>query len=252
MSASPPNVWREVSAIPPVAPAEIQVWRVNLLPPPAEISRLEKFLTAHEIKQAAQFHFAHDQRRFVVRRAVLRQLLAANLGLRPAEIQIEAAQFQKPQIAAPQNPNNLRFNCSHSADWALIALALGREVGADVEQRRPLPDADELVKNYFSDGEITEWNGLPEAARGEGFFNCWTRKEAYVKAIGLGLAHPLKEFSVSLAPDRPVVLLKVAKDSTALDRWSLLDLAVATGYSAALVLENRPATVNCFQWPSGL
>ena len=79
MNANLPNVWREVSAIAPVAPAEIQVWRVNLIPPPAEISRLEKFLTPDEIKLAAQFHFAHDQRRFVVRRAVLRQLLAGKV-----------------------------------------------------------------------------------------------------------------------------------------------------------------------------
>jgi 4'-phosphopantetheinyl transferase len=252
VNANLPNVWREVSAIAPVAPAEIQVWRVNLIPPPAEISRLEKFLTPDEIKLAAQFHFAHDQRRFVVRRAVLRQLLAANLGLRPEQIQIESAHFQKPQIAAVQNANNLRFNGSHSADWALIALTQSREVGVDVEQRRHLPDAGELAKNYFSDCEIAEWNSLPEAARGEGFFNGWTRKEAYVKAIGLGLAYPLNQFSVSLSPGQPAVLRAVANDSTALERWSLLDLTVAAGYSAALVLENRPAAVNYLQWRSGL
>jgi len=252
MSANPPNAWREIPAIPLVKPLEIQIWRIQLLQPSANISRLEKILTPEETRQAAQFYFAHDQRRFVVRRAVLRQLLAANLDLRPKEIQIEAAYFQKPKIADRQNPNRLRFNTSHSGDCALIALTQNREVGVDVEQHRHLPDADELAKNFFSAHEINELNGLSGAARSEGFFNCWTRKEAYVKAIGLGLAHPLKLFSVALAPGEPAALLAVANDSTAMGKWSLIAFDVAAGFSAALVLENRQATVNFFQWHSTL
>ena len=248
MSAPPPAVWRKISKIPPVAPAEIHVWRINLLCPLAEIARLQNVLSAAEKKQSARYHFAHDQRRFIVRRAVLRQLLAAQLGLHPEEIKIDSANFQKPKIAATQNSDGLRFSSSHSADWALIALAQNRDVGVDVEQHRPLPDAGDLVRNSFSDFEIAEFERLPEPARTEGFFNCWTRKEAFVKAIGLGLAYSLKKFSVTLAPGRPAALVDVAGDSVARKKWLMASLNVAPAHSAALFFEAGPSAIRCFAW----
>jgi 4'-phosphopantetheinyl transferase len=248
MSAPPPVAWREISEIPLVAPPEIHVWRINLIRPSKEIARLQEMLSDDEKQQSARFHFAHDQRRFIVRRAVLRQLLAVQLGLHPEEIKIDSANFQKPKIAAPQNSDGLRFSCSHSADWALIALAQNRDVGVDVEQHRPLPDAGDLARNFFSDFEIAEFERLPEPARTEGFFNCWTRKEAFVKAIGLGLAYPLKKFSVTLAPGRPAALVDTAGDSAARKNWLMASLDVAPAHSAALVFEAGPSAIRCFEW----
>ena len=248
MNASPPTPWREISKIPPVAPGEIQVWRINLRRPPAEISQRQNLLTAAEKIQAAQFHFSHDQRQFIVRRVARRQLLATNLGLRPEVIQIESANFQKPAIAETQNPDRLRFNCSHSADWALIALAPEKEIGVDLEQHRPLADAGDLAGKFFSDHEIRELAGLPSALRLQGFYNSWTRKEAFVKAIGLGLAYPLNRFSVSLAPDKPAAILDVADDSAALKKWSVISLEVAPDYSAALVFADKKSSVKYLDW----
>lgn len=248
MSAPSPTVWREISEIPPVAPREIHVWRINLVRPPAEIARLKNILSDHEKKQAARFHFAHDQRRFIVRRAVLRQLPANQLGLAPKEIKIDSATFQKPKIAAAQNSQRLKFSTSHSGDWALIALAQNCEVGVDVEQHRPLPDAAGLVENFFSDWEIAEFTRLPEPTRTEGFFNCWTRKEAFVKALGLGLAYPLKEFSVTLAPGQPAALMKVSDDANAREKWCMTSLDVAPAHAAALVFEAGSSAIRCFEW----
>jgi 4'-phosphopantetheinyl transferase len=250
MKANPSISWREVSEIPRVAPAEIQVWRVNLLASTGEISRLRNFLSAQEQRQAAQFHFVHDQRRFVIRRAVLRQLLSANLGLHPEEIQIASDRFQKPQIAAAQNPMQLRFNSSHSSDWALIALAQNCESGVDVEQHRHLPDRDELANNFFSEPEISELNRLPEPARTAGFFNCWTRKEAFVKAIGQGLAFPLDRFSVSLAPEQSAAIFEIAgDDSTAHKKWSVTSINSIAGFSAALVFSSGLSSLALLDWP---
>jgi 4'-phosphopantetheinyl transferase len=248
MSALPPTVWRETSEISPIAPGEIHVWRINLARPPAETARLKNILSAAEKKSAARFHFAHDQRRFVVRRAVLRQLLAAQLGLRPEEIKIDSAHFQKPKIIAAQNPRRLQFSSSHSGDWALIALAQNCEVGVDVEQCRPLPDAADFVKNYFSDWEIAEFARLSAPARTEGFFNCWTRKEAFVKALGLGFAYPLKQFSVTLAPGQPAALVEVAGDANAREKWRMVSLDVAPACAAALVFEAGLSAVRYFDW----
>jgi 4'-phosphopantetheinyl transferase len=248
MSAPPPTGWREISEILSVVPEEIHVWRISLARPPAEILRLRKILSADETNHAARFHFAHDARRFIVRRAALRQLLAANLDLRPEEIEMVSANFQKPKIATAQNPRRLQFSASHSGDWALIALAQNYEVGVDVEQHRPLPDAADLVKSFFSDWEIAEFARLPEPARTEGFFNCWTRKEAFVKALGLGLAYPLKQFSVALAPGQPAALVEVAGDSNAREKWCLASLDVAPAHAAALVFETGPPTIRSFEW----
>jgi 4'-phosphopantetheinyl transferase len=233
---------------PSVAPAEIQVWRFSLAPPAAEIFRLEKTLSAAEMKQAAEFHFARDRRRFIVRRAVLRQLLAANLGLPPAEIRIESAGLQKPKIAAAQNSGRMGFNTSHSGDRALVALAKNCEVGVDIEQHRDLPDAADLARNFFSERENRELDSLSGPARTEGFFNCWTRKEAFVKAVGLGLSYPLKDFSVALAPGVPAAPLEISGHGPAAESWSLRPVEVGVGFSAALVFAAGRRETGFFEW----
>jgi 4'-phosphopantetheinyl transferase len=252
MNTSQTIVWCEASKIPSVEPSEIHVWRVNLACPPAEVFQLQNILSADEQKQAARFHFAHDQRRFVVRRAVLRQLLAIQLGLRPEAVRIESANFQKPKITGPENPKPIRFNCSHSADWALIAVAREREVGVDLEQHRQLADVENLAGEFFSAGENCELAGLSPALKLQGFFNCWTRKEAFVKAIGLGLSYPLNRFSVSLSPDRPAAILNVADDPAALEKWSMISPEANPDYSAALVFEGNKPDVKFFDWNSQL
>jgi 4'-phosphopantetheinyl transferase len=244
----PPAAWREISAIPPVAPAEIQVWRINLASPAAEIARLEILLSAGEKNQAAQFHFDRDRRRFIVRRTVLRQLLVANLGLPPEQIQIESAGLQKPKIAAAQNPRDLRFNTSHSGDVALVALATNCEIGVDIEQHRALPDAGGLALNFFSDLENRLLARLPEHQRLEGFFNCWTRKEAFVKAVGQGLSYPLKNFSVELSPGKPAAILENSDAAEPAEKWSVRSLDAGVGFSAALVFAGKNHTKIFFEW----
>jgi 4'-phosphopantetheinyl transferase len=248
MNANPPVTWREISEIPPVVPGEVQVWRINLLRPPAEITRRQNLLTNAEKNQAAQFHSDRDQRRFIVRRSARRQLLATHLGLKPEAIRIESANFQKPAIAETQNPDRLRFNCTHSADWALIAIAREQEVGVDLEQHRPMADAGDLAGEFFSAHEIRELAELPPALKLAGFYNCWTRKEAFVKAIGLGLACPLNRFSVTLSPGRPAALLEVADDPDARTKWSLISIAANPDYSSALVVAGKPPAVNLWEW----
>ncbi len=249
MKVNPSTGWREVRQIPRVVPAEIQVWRVNLLAPTGEVSQLRMLLSAQEKNQAAQFHFAHDHRRFIIRRAVLRQLLAVNLGLRPEEIQIDGTGFKKPQITTAQNPLQLQFNSSHASDWALIALAQNCELGVDIEKHHHLPERADLAKKFFSEAEVRELNRLTEPARTEGFFNCWTRKEAFVKAIGQGLAFPLNHFSVSLTPEQPATILEVTSEyPAALEPWSMTAIDVMPGFSAALVFAGDLTSLSFLDW----
>jgi 4'-phosphopantetheinyl transferase len=250
MSASRTARWHETSEVPILGKSEVHVWKINLAVPPAETSRLGNFLSAPEREQGARFHFAQDQRRFVVRRAILRRLLAASLETKPATVQFKILSHGKPQVSGQKSSDGLQFSCSHSADLALVALARGRELGVDLEQHRPLAEAEELAGKFFSSSEISELAALPEPLKTAAFFNGWTRKEAFLKAIGLGLAFPLDRFSVALTPDRSAALLSVDDDLKAAQKWTMISLDVRPDYSAALVCAGKDARIKLFNWNS--
>ena len=240
----------KAAEVPTLGQAEIQVWRINLAQETAGEDRLKACLSAEERERAGRFHFAHDRRRFVIRRAVLRHLLAAHLGVSRDAVRLFPGPYAKPAILGQDGPAGLRFSCSHSADLGLVAIARGRELGVDLEQHRPLADAGDLINTIFSPCEIAELKGVPPALKARSFFDCWTRKEAFVKAIGLGLSFPLHRLAVSLAPDQPAALLRVEDDPGAVDRWKMLSLDIPPDYSAALVFEGKDANLKCFEWNS--
>ena len=216
---------------------EVQVWKVNLAPNAALPADWQAVLSADERERAAHHRVAEARRRFVLVRHALRCLLASKLHIPPAAVRFSGPPNAKPALQGATGPTALRFNVSHSGDWGLIALALGREVGVDVEQHRDLPDALELATRFFAPDEATTLRSLPATVQRQAFFDAWTRKEAFVKALGKGLFLPLNHFSVSLAPNEPARLLRVADDPAAAAKWRLASLDVGGGYSAALVVE---------------
>jgi 4'-phosphopantetheinyl transferase len=248
MSAVKSTVWTEPSEVPTPKPDEVHVWRISLAGQPGETARLKELLSPEELDHAGHFHFAHHQRRFIIRRAVLRQLLAACLGGSPGAVQWEFGSHGKPVVPDQTDDRDLRFSCSHSDDWALIALARGRELGVDLEQHRPMPDAAEVANRFFAPAEIRELTSLPPALKAAGFFNCWARKEAFIKALGLGLSYPLNRFVVSLAPEKPAALLAVEDDPEAVKKWRLMTFTAIPACSAALVFEGPAAALKYFDW----
>lgn len=240
----------KAAEVPTLGQAEIQVWRINLAQDTAGEDRLKACLSAEERERTGRFHFAHDRRRFVIRRAALRHLLAAHLSVSPDAVRFLPGSHGKPGLLGQAGPAGLRFSCSHSADLGLVAMARGRELGVDLEQHRPLADAGDLTNAFFSPCEIAELKGVPPELKARSFFDCWSRKEAFVKAIGLGLSFPLHRFAVSLAPDQPAALLRVEDDPGAVNRWKMLSLDITADYSAALVFEGRDANLKCFEWNS--
>ncbi len=238
--------FREASAL---NPGEIQVWRVSLAATPARERNLKAGLSAGELRQADGFHFAADQRRFIVRRAVLRCLLSAVLDLPPNQIRYVVGVHGKPALPNHLNPKGIRFSCTHSGDWALIALAVNGELGLDLEMHREIPEVQALTQSHFSAGEVAELTALPLTRQITGFFNGWSRKEAFVKAIGVGLSYPLSHFTVSLMSAHGVVPLAVADDAAMRRRWTLVSLELLEQFSAALVFEANQATaIRCLAW----
>jgi 4'-phosphopantetheinyl transferase len=226
---------------------EVQVWCTSLDRPPDYVSQLAQTLTGDERERASRFKFERHRRRFIVGRGVLRLLLGRYLGLEPGSVRFKYGRQGKPELADSTAP--LKFNLSHSEELALYAVTYNQEVGIDLEAIRPLDDLEGIAQRFFSAAENTALATLPPALKQIGFFNCWTRKEAYIKAIGDGLMYPLDQFDVSLLPGEPARLLRIQKDPQALNRWSLHHLAPAPGYVGALAVAGLGWRLACWKWP---
>lgn len=209
------------------------------------VQRAAECLSPGERARADRFAFQRDRKRFVAARAGLRGLLASRLGCLPEAVEIVTGIHGKPALGG-RHGSDLRFNVSHCGDLAVYALAHGREVGVDVEELREDFDGDEIATRCFTAAECSELRALPQAMRPLGFFNGWTRKEAFVKALAQGLDCPLTLFQVSLAPGRPAHLLQVAPALGGADRWRLLAFEPAPGHVGALVFESLPQDVPSF------
>jgi 4'-phosphopantetheinyl transferase len=186
------------------------------------------------------------QERFVAARGFLRLLFAHYLGASPAAVSFTYSSQGKPALDSPSPA--FSFNLAHSEDVAVCALTLRNAVGVDVERIRTNFDLDQLAEASFSSYEVAALRSLPEQERVEAFFRCWTRKEAYIKARGEGLAIPLRDFDVSLTPNEPALLLASREDPAAAQRWQLHDLSVRAGYAGALAVEGGAHRLSCRAW----
>jgi 4'-phosphopantetheinyl transferase len=208
------------------------------------------FLSADEQERAERFKFDHIRGRFIVGRGVLRQILGSYLALRPEKLSFIYGANGKPDLEPTVRQNSLRFNVSHSGDLMLVAVTQGREVGVDVEQHHVVENAEGIARRFFSPAEADEFCALPHDEQEAAFFNCWTRKEAYVKARGDSFAIMLPRFQVSMRPGEPAKLRKVDDDPKEAQRWALLELFPASGYTAVVAVRGRKHQLHlsCFQW----
>ena len=192
-------------------------------------------LSASELERARRFVFNRDRRRFIAGRAQLRRLLGERLAIHPKSVELTYGAHGKPAVAN----SALHFNVSHCDDLAVYAFSFGRAVGVDVESVRPMPEGRDIAARYFSQTENQAWLALDRCDRPVGFFNCWTRKEAFIKAIGDGLSYPLDRFDVSLAPEEPARILRVENTPGDECGWSIESFFPAPGFVAAAVVDRR-------------
>jgi 4'-phosphopantetheinyl transferase len=225
-----------------IRPGHVDVWATALDPAPDVQERLERWLDADERGRAARFVFPRDARRFRVARGTLREILGAYLGATPDAVRFVYAAAGKPALTAPFATAGVEFNVSHSGEVALYAIGAGSRIGVDVEQVRPLDDLEALAERNFSAAERRTLLALPPAAREPAFFACWTRKEAFIKALGDGLSYPLDAFTVSLAPGEPARFVDIRGEPATAARWTLAALDVAPNYTAAVAVDG-PVTV---------
>jgi len=229
-----------------LADGGIHVWRAGLDRSPETIAFLLNGLPAFERERAHCFRFALHRGRFVVARSVLRRILGFYLGADPREINLSANRHGKPCLDPGMHRGDLRFNLSHSHGLALYIIAEGREVGIDVEYPERTCTPEKIARRFFSPAEAEILEGLPEARRRSAFFSCWTRKEAFVKAMGAGLSVPLGDFTVTLRPGDAPKLLYTAWDDTGPSKWTLMDIDPGGGYAAAAAVSGTIGPVRYF------
>jgi len=237
------------SNFPDLLADQVHVWRVPLNQNPGRISELNEVLSADERARADRFHFEKDRNQFIEARASLRLLLSKYLSVSAKEVTLSFGVQGKPALANGLSNNGLGFNLSRRDGLALIAVTRDREIGVDVELVRPDLPIFEIAAVSFSESELAALRSLPVNLQAAGFYNCWTRKEAYIKARGEGFSFPLKQFDVSLVPGAAARLLEVRGDTSEAERWTLQELSVGDGYVAALAFAGARINVICDDWP---
>ena len=220
---------------------EIHVWQATLDREEKVLGQLESTLSLEEKARADRFHFVNDRNRFVVARGLLRELLGLYLHQSPASLEFSCGKHGKPFLSGWNASSGLCFNLSHSAGLVVYAIAKERNLGIDVEHVRPESADEDIAKRFFSAREVSDLRTLPPEERVEGFFHCWTRKEAYLKATGLGLQIALDSFAVSLLPEKPAQFLDGVEP-----RWHLAAYHPAEGYVAAVAYDGAPCSIKYF------
>jgi 4'-phosphopantetheinyl transferase len=224
---------------------EIHIWYTSLDRP---VSQFWGLLSMDERRRSERFHFDKDMKYFIVRHGILRKILGNYLGVEPGQFQFDYGKNEKPALADIFGMGKIQFNMSHSEGLALYAFTRDREIGVDIECIRDISEMGQIAERFFSRGENAVLQALPKGKKREAFFNCWTRKEAFIKATGDGLSYPLDGFDVSLVPGEPARLLRIEGDSTAASRWSIQDLKPAFGFAAAFAIKGRIGQVCCWKW----
>lgn len=203
----------------------------------------EQVLAEDEINRAERFQFSQLRESFVITRGVLRYLLGRYLNLHPASIRFIYGSKGKPAV---ESATGIQFSMTHSGSMAAVAITVLCPIGVDLEQIRPLPDMQQIAGRFFCAEEAAEIMTLPPGERERAFFHCWTRKEAYIKAIGSGLFAPLDDFRVSVRPDASACFVHFQLDTSAADAWTLHDLSLAPDYTSALAYRDRKRSLSIF------
>jgi 4'-phosphopantetheinyl transferase len=229
---------------------DVHVWYASLDGFASSSRWLARTLNADERARSERFYFEQDRVRFIAGRGLLRTILGYYSGIEPGDLQFCYSSHGKPSLAETFKGSRIRFNLAHAHGFALYAVTFDREIGVDLEYIKPIAEAARIVHRFFSDQENTAFHTFTSDEKLEAFFRYWTCKEAYLKACGEGLTHPLDQIEISLVPGEPATLLSIRGDVREASRWFLQELHPATDLAAALVVEGSKPRLTCWQMPS--
>jgi 4'-phosphopantetheinyl transferase len=225
------------SAAPILLPdGKVHLWQAFTIDWLSSIEELQDLLSSIEIDRARRFHFEWDKLRYVVAHGLLRMLISSYMNIPAHRIRFRGGPFGKPELHGNQRAPSFSFNISHSHELTVFAFSSYQRIGVDVEYVRPLPDFEEIVNAYFHPNEREALRGFPLQARQTAFFDCWTKKEAFVKATGEGLNRPLDSFAIPMGNGSGQCFLSLDEGAGKNERWTFLPLRPARRYTGAVVV----------------
>ena len=220
----------------------IHVWLISLTQRGHVYKSLTGLLSSSEQERAARFKFDQHRQRFVVAHAALRSILSQYLKTTPLNVQFVNGPNGKPKLAEEFARSDVRFNLSHSFDLALLAVIRGREIGIDVELVKEDYAFEDVAARFFTAEELAAFRALPVHLQRQGFFKCWTSKEAFLKAKGTGLSGKLDEVEITLSSEQRVLI------NASVAGWTLSEVNPENNYEAALVIEGGAMPIECYRW----
>ncbi len=226
----------------------VHVWQASLQQPSDVITQLGATLSDDERSRAKRFQFEHLRESFIIARGILRSILARYTNLNPGQCRFEYTATGKPYLSSHSSTTGIYFNLSHSSNLVLYAITGNPWIGIDVECIRPISEIDDIAARTFSAEENNQLRTVAKDQKLRAFFNCWTRKEAFIKAIGDGVSFPLDQFDVSLKPGDPAKILKIFGSEDNAKHWSMYELLPGEGYVAALVVEGKDYLIEYREW----
>jgi 4'-phosphopantetheinyl transferase len=231
--------WRQAPADFALGSNEVHVWLIDSSA--NDFARCAELLSGDEQAHAERFKFDKDRKLYTVAHAALRSILSRYLRTPAEKIEFATGANGKPRLASDL-PVDLRFNLSHSGNSAAVALTLRREIGVDLEQVKQDFAFDEVAERFFTAREVAALRALAKNLQRHAFYQCWTSKEAFLKAKGTGLSGELDEVEITMTADRQVRI------EANVPGWTLTELAPGGEYKAALVIVGAPLAVSLYRW----
>lgn len=242
------TIWQHPLHHPILEDNQVHAWRANLDLPTAEINQLASLLSPDEIDRANKFRFPQHRRRFIAARGILRELLGNYLQISPDNLEFEYGDRGKPRLAVSMGDSSLQFNISHSQEYALYGFTNDHPIGVDLEYLREMEDVAKIAERFFSPQESKLIASLHSEQQQRVFFKLWTTKEAFLKAIGTGLAGSLASLDISLDQWEHPILLSIQGNAAAVANWSMYSCIPAPNYVAAVAIETPITKLQIDYW----
>lgn len=237
---------QRISDVSPLSDGELHIWKINSENFIQSSPVLYEILSVEEKQRAERFHFENDKIVYICARSILRMLLSKYINQDYSSIDFNFNEYGKPELPEVINPKNIKFNVSHSENLVLIGFIPNVSLGVDIEYILPNSDLIEIASKYFSSKEIDSLIRFPGEKRTEAFFNCWTRKEAFIKAVGEGLSYPLDKFSVSLN-DEFDVEITIENNQQESSQWKLISFQPEERFAGAFAVKGQIKKINFFE-----
>lgn len=240
------TIWQHPTGFPHLKNDQVHLWRANLTLSQLKIEELMTYLSPDEVVRANKFRFPQHRSRFIAARGILRQLLGQYLHLSPSNVTFTYSDRGKPQL--PQNNSLLQFNLSHSQEYGLFGFTLNHLIGVDLEYQRIMPDALNIAQRFFSVRESTMLKAIPQEERARLFFQLWTAKEAYLKAIGTGLSGSLASVEICWDESHSLYLSPNPENTIETNDWSLYPCTPEINYLGAIAINYALSEQHISYW----